>query len=257
MTVILTKQEQLLLNSLQNLSIVDIATIKNLNNSLHLTTNSNLLKTIHNLIKKSVFLNIKRGTYYVVKPGSTSDIFNLAQYVSDGYLGLNTALFLYGVKSDYPSIIQIISPKKRQFKKLINGTLYSSVHFGNMCYGSIELNGRIISSKAKTLFDCIYRIDLIEDLGYLFRLISILSISDLNEFIIYANRLNQTSFYEKAGYLLEIAKAPDWVLNTIKKKINNKKVIANFGKYKKGTERTFIKEWNLYDNINISRFVAQ
>ena len=254
MAIILTRQEQLLLNNLQNLSVVDIATIKTLNNSLHITTNSNLLKTIHNLIKKSVFLNIKKGNYYVIKPSSSSDIFHIAQYVSEGYLGLDTALFLYGVKSDYPSAIKIITPKKRSFRKMISGTLFIGIPFGSLCYGGVELNDKIISSKGKTLFDCIYRINLIEDLGSLLRLINILSKTDLKEFIIYSRRLNRISFYEKAGYILETAHAPNWILDEIKKNINNKKVIANLGKYKYGTGRKFINSWNLYDNIDLSRF---
>ena len=250
---ILTRQEQLLLGCLNDLTVVDIATIKDINRSLHITTNSNLLKTLHNLIKKSVLLNLKKGTYYVVKPGSRADVFSMARYVFEGYLGLETALFVYGAKSDYPINIQIITPGNRYLKKTVGNTIFVGIPFRRLCYGAMELDGKLVSSRAKTLFDCMYHIDLVKDYGSILRLVRMLSKKDLEEFVMYADRLNQIVFYERSGYMLNAAHAPKWVLEYLRKRTKSNAVVASMSTTISKQKGTFIKSWSIYDNIGIQK----
>lgn len=250
----LTKQEQLLLDSLPDLQIVDIDTIKNVNRLRHITSHSNLIKTIHNLIGKSIFLSVKRGLYYVVKPGSSADMFIVAKYAFEGYIGFDTALFLYGANPNYPTKMKIATSDRGYKNRLIGDVEFEGIPLGRLCYGEVELNGKTVSSRAKTVFDCVYKIDEVEDIGALFRMVKILEDDDFDEFLVHAKRLGNTSFYEKAGYIFQVAGAPERVVKMIRKNVK-KAVVANLGKKAAKFERRFITAWRIYDNLDIGRFV--
>ncbi len=252
----LTKQEQMLLGSVPDLSVVDIAAMRGINSALRITTGPNLMKTVHNLIKKSVLLSLKKGLYYTVKPGSSADMLRVAGYVFEGYLGLGTALFIHGARSDYPTVIQIVTPGKTRSERIVQGTAFAAVPFGKLCYGSIEIDGMIVSSRGKTLFDCVFRPDLVGDLGSLFRLIRMAGKEDFAEFIEYADDLKKASFYERAGYILESAGAPKHVVDELRKRLENRTVVANLGRRTAAARGKFIGSWGVYDNIGIQRFAV-
>ncbi len=251
----LTKQEQLLLDSLPDLQVVDINTIKSVNRLMHMTTHSNLIKTIHNLIGKSVFLSIKRGLYYVIKPGSSADMFIVAKYAFEGYIGFDTALFLYGASPSYPAKMKIATANGGYKKRIVGNVEFEGIPLGRLCYGEVELDGKTVSSKAKTVFDCIYKIDEVEDVGALFRMVKILGDEDFDEFLVHAKRFGNTSFYEKSGYIFQAAGAPGWMIKAIRKNVK-KAVVTNLGRRAAKFERKFISAWRVYDNLDIGRFLA-
>ncbi len=247
----LTKLEQKFVYFLENAEFIDMNTIKEINKRENITTPNMTFNITSSLVKKGALIRIKKGRFYKPKTLNIHELFIIGSVMFDGYIALNNALFYYGCSSSLTNSIQVATPYNRRKTRKIKDITFIGVPFGGKCFGSTRAEDFLISTKAKTLFDCIYKINEVDDLTGVFRLVKIMKKNDFEEFLNILTQINKNSIYEKAGYVLETASAAKNVINKISKNIKNK-VITNLGK--KMNRGLFISKWSVYDNIQIKRF---
>ncbi|MFH0837454.1 MAG: hypothetical protein V1870_04955 [Candidatus Aenigmatarchaeota archaeon] len=84
--------------------------------------NKNVLKVvIHNLLKKSLFITLKKGVYIVQPPFTKGivieDQFYTAQSLFNGYIGFASALYVHKLMDEMPFTVFIATRNKSFSKK--------------------------------------------------------------------------------------------------------------------------------------------
>lgn len=246
-----TNLEQKLLKILSEGGVVTHHTIADINASLRLTDARTLNNTIHNLCKKKGLLKLRKGIYFVIN-GKGYDRIAVSSYVYGGYVGLDTALFVYGYQQSQSNTLYTITSGNRKKTTVIDGTRYVCVPMGEMGFGSTSFNNYKVSTKAKTLFDCIYNLAYLDDLKPLLMLTRDLKDVEFNEFMKYADKLGRMSFYERAGIIFDSFKADKRFWHNLMGRIGTPSIVKlaptapKFGKY--------IGKWHIYDNIGVDKF---
>ena len=120
-------------------------------NSLRLCSKDTLKTILSRLNKAKKILRLKRGIYAIVP---LTDSFASAQAMYNGYLGFTTALYLHKLISEIPFNIFVVTTDVSKSKK-IGEYLFKAVALKNKAIGFETKDDYVISTKAKTLFDCI------------------------------------------------------------------------------------------------------
>lgn len=111
-----------------------------------------LKTTISRLNKSGRIMRLKRGVYSV-KP--MRDALACAQDAFNGYLGFSTAMRVHGLISEIPFTLFVVTPgvsKRVEF----GDYEFQAVALGSKAVGFEKKGIYVVSSRAKTLFDCIY-----------------------------------------------------------------------------------------------------
>jgi len=250
---LLTKTEQKLANELSSGSVVTFDILNEIVKQKGLMKQSILKKTINTLSKKGVLVRIVRGTYAVQKD-SEFDPYSIARYLSPGaYVGFESAMSIYGYKTSITSTIKVVTGRKSFASKKINGYKYIMIPMEEMAFGSVFINGIAVSSKAKTLFDCMYKPKYADDFGAVLTMAKNMGKDDYSEFMEYASIVSSTVFLERSGMVLEAAKAPEWITAKILKRI--KKPVVSKLKPKMPTNKEhkgkYSAKWHIYDNVGL------
>lgn len=120
--------------------------------SLRLCDNFTLKTILSRLNKAKKIIRLKRGVYSVYP---LIDGFVAAQASFNGYLGFSTALYLHKLTTEFPFTVFVVTVNTSKIKK-IGQIEFMAVALKEKAVG-LEYNGNyVISSRAKTLFDCIY-----------------------------------------------------------------------------------------------------
>lgn len=115
--------------------------------------NRDVLKTILSRLNKAgKIIRLKRGAYATYP---LVDAFVAAQWVFSGYLGLSTALYLHGFISEMPFKITVVTNAVSS-SKVVGAYDFSAVALKDKAIGFERKGSFIVSTRAKTLFDCIY-----------------------------------------------------------------------------------------------------
>lgn len=120
--------------------------------SLRLCDRFTLKTTLSRLNKSGRIIRLKRGVY---SSNPMKDAYACAQAVFNGYLGFSTALYLHGLIMEIPFTITVVT-----------ATTSKTRTFGEHEFRAVALKGKavgferngdyVVSSRAKTLFDCLY-----------------------------------------------------------------------------------------------------
>ncbi len=247
-----TNLEQKILKILPEGKIVTHHTISDVNESLKFTDEKTLNNTIHNLSRKKGLLRLRRGLYFVTK-GKAYDRIVVSSYVYGGYAALDTALFVYGYQQSQSNTLYSVTSKERKKETVIDGSKYVCVPMGRMGFGSVSFRGYKVSTKAKTLFDCIYNLIYLDDKKPLIALAFDLKESEFEEFMNYADKLDHASFYQRAGYVFDIAKAKGRFLRIIASKIEAYSVVKLVPKLR--DMGNYVGKWHIYDNAGLASFL--
>lgn len=120
--------------------------------SLNLCSREVLKVTLSRLGKAGRILRLKRGRY---SANPARDAFACAQAVFNGYLGFASALYLHGLISEMPFSLTVVTVKQSGTRKM-GEFEFAAVALKEKAVGFGLLKGRLVSSRAKTLFDCLY-----------------------------------------------------------------------------------------------------
>jgi len=255
----LSAAEQKLLSFLKKDIVVTFQTLKEVWKIKKLGSMMYLPIVIHSLVKKGYLLAIKKGTYHVTM-GEPYDSILIGQFLYKGYIGFSTALWLYGLKTEMPTVCYVVVKKGKKEKK-IGQMRYKSISLGERAVGAHYLNRYYVSTRAKTIFDCLYLPKYAGGYSQIIYAIRTASLTEQewDEIRDYLIRLGTTSTLQRTGYLLSVMKEkyPDSiqerVLQKLLKRIKNelekrkKTVVVLDPLFSKGGE--FIKEWRIYDNV--------
>lgn len=120
--------------------------------SLKLCDDFTLKTTINRLNKGGRIIRLKRGVY---SANPMKDAFVCAQFTFNGYLGFSSALYLHKLITEVPFTIFVVTTEKSGTKK-IGGYEFKAVSLKEKAVGVQTIGAYWISSRTKTLFDCLY-----------------------------------------------------------------------------------------------------
>jgi len=120
--------------------------------SLGLCDRSTLKTTISRLNRSGRILRLKRGTYSVKPP---RDALTCAQQVFNGYLGFSTAMHVHGLITETPFTVFVVTSGVSGSREF-GDYEFRAVALGSKAVGFEKNGNRVVSTRAKTLFDCIY-----------------------------------------------------------------------------------------------------
>lgn len=111
-----------------------------------------LKTTLSRLNKKGRILRLKRGTYATTP---LKDAFSAAQATFSGYIGFSSALYLYKLIAELPFSITVVTTGKSA-SKTFGAYEFRAVALKEKAVGFENIGNLVVSTKAKTLFDCTY-----------------------------------------------------------------------------------------------------
>ena len=128
--------------------VLDLAFLE----SLALCDADTLKTTLSRLNKAGRIIRLKRGLYSA-KP--LKDAFFVGQEMFGGYLGFTSALYLHRIISEMPFSVSIVTTETSAVK-MIDAYEFRAVALHEKAVGFERLENHIVSTRAKTLFDCVY-----------------------------------------------------------------------------------------------------
>lgn len=120
--------------------------------SLGLCNSFTLKTTLSRLAKKGKVVRLKRGVYSAVP---LRDVFVCVQNVFNGYLGFSSALYLHGLIPEQPFQVTIVTFNTSKAKSLA-GFVAKAIALKGKAIGFERKGDYVLSTRAKTLFDCLY-----------------------------------------------------------------------------------------------------
>jgi predicted transcriptional regulator of viral defense system len=192
-------------------------------------------------VKEKKIIRLKRNYYTLRKVTSK---FELQQIFQDTYVGLYSALEFYGSTNQRFNNIDLISKKKLKNTTILSTKINFNFVNKKMFFGFekevINNNSLFISSKEKTIIDCVYfssKVYLTEINDFIRK-----EKENLNKekIITYLNKVNSSTLNKRVGFLLE---ENEIILTGIK--INKKLTKLNKNLSKNGKIN---KKWNLIIN---------
>jgi len=127
-----------------------IATLELLE-SLRLCGRDSLKTALSRLGKAGRIVRLKRGTY---SASPMRDAFACAQATYNGYLAFSSALYLHGMVSEMPFTVTVATVSTSQVKRF-GQSEFRAVALGKRAAGFERKGAYVVSTKAKTLFDCL------------------------------------------------------------------------------------------------------
>jgi len=120
--------------------------------SLRLSGRQTLKTTLSRLNRAGRILRLKRGVY---SANPMRDGLACAQHLFNGYLGFSTALYVHGMITETPFTITVVTAGKSETRR-IGEYEFRAVSLGKKAVGFEKKGGYVVSTRAKTLFDCLY-----------------------------------------------------------------------------------------------------
>lgn len=120
--------------------------------SLRLAGKDTVKTTLSRLAKSGGLLRLKRGVYCT---NPVRDAFAAAQATFNGYVGFGCALYIHGMLAEIPFTVTVVARGTSAARNL-GEYEFVSVAMKEKAIG-FERKGRyVVSTRAKTLFDCAY-----------------------------------------------------------------------------------------------------
>lgn len=111
-----------------------------------------LLATLCRLSRQKRIVRLKRGVYSIAP---IRDGYAAAQAKFGGYIAFASALRLHGLILEEPFTIIIATPKTSKTVRVGN-LEFRAVALREKAVGGERIGAHVVSSRAKTLFDCLY-----------------------------------------------------------------------------------------------------
>jgi len=120
--------------------------------SLGLCSPGTLKTTLSRLGKARRIIRLKRGVY---SANPMRDAFACAQAVFNGYLGFSSALYLHRLAAEVPFTVTVVT-KSVSRAKTFGQYEFRAVAMKEKAVGFEKKGGYVVSTRPKTLFDCLY-----------------------------------------------------------------------------------------------------
>ncbi len=155
--------------------------------SLGLCSPDTLKTTLNRLGKQGRIIRVKRGVY---SQNPIRDQFYFAQALFPGYLGFSSALYLHKLASEIPFTIHVCTQNLSKTRK-VGEYEFRAVSLKGKAVGFERLGDLVVSTRAKTLFDCLYLPEYAPETGKLLEAYkeAKLTLKEWREFDYYVKRL--------------------------------------------------------------------
>lgn len=120
--------------------------------SLKLCGRDTLKTTISRLNKAGRIIRLKRGTY---STNPMDDAYACCRATFGGYLGFASALHIHGLITENPFTVHVVTPNLSKTVK-IGQYEFKAVAMKEKAIGFERKGNYVVSTRAKTLFDCLY-----------------------------------------------------------------------------------------------------
>lgn len=120
--------------------------------SLDMCDDFTLKTTLSRLRKSDRIITLKKGIY---STNPMTDAFMAANYIFGGYIGFSGALYLHKLITELPFSIVVVNRLKSGLKT-IGQYEFRAVALRDKAIGSVTVAGITMSTRPKTLFDCLY-----------------------------------------------------------------------------------------------------
>ena len=120
--------------------------------SLRLCDNFTLKTTLSRLGKSNRIIRLKRGVY---SSNPVRDAFAAAQCVYNGYIGFSSALYVHKLIAELPFLVTVVTTHKSA-STAIGEYEFRAIAMKEKAIGFEAVGDLTVSTRAKTLFDCLY-----------------------------------------------------------------------------------------------------
>jgi len=201
---------------------------------------------VNNAVRKGELVRIVRGKY----AKKSANPFKIALFLFHGYIGFSSALYLLGLKEEIERVIYVGTSRNSPRVRFLNKEIVP-VNLSALLYGTQFINGLVVSTYAKTIFDMFYRPKYASFFD-LYRALNRKSLSreEWKELLHYCTKSN-VSTIRRIGYALE-EKAPKWFTGALLRISDEHGGVSYF--MRKGSKGKFSKKWHLYDDIDVLRW---
>lgn len=185
------------------------------------------------------------------------DPFAVALKLFDGYLAFQSALKVHGL-SDYQSFTVFVATKqKSKTVRLLEQYEIKALALKRRFTGYERKSSYVVSTIAKTFFDCFFHPQYAGGLGEVLRSLHSCEAMNWKEFLSYCEGMGSDSFCQKVGYLLTLMQkeagfhVPDSVIGYLKSRVRVKtRLVSGF----KGGK--LAKDWLVVDNIGEEKLLS-
>jgi predicted transcriptional regulator of viral defense system len=120
--------------------------------SLQLCGRSTLKTVLSRLNRSGRIIRLRRGVY---SSNPIRDAFAAAQATFDGYIGFSSALYVHRLITEVPFTITVVTAYESA-SKIFGSYEFRAVALREKAIGFENIGSLVVSTRAKTLFDCIY-----------------------------------------------------------------------------------------------------
>ena len=201
-------------------------------------------RALERYVGEGLLVRLKNGVY----AKASANQFAVADYLYRGYVGFSSALYLHGLKTEVEDRVMVCTRKKAAARKF-GGVTLVPVFFSDFLYGTETLDGVVVSTYAKTLFDMLYK-PAYADFFDFYRAINRKGPGRevWTDLLQYLKRANLTTI-RRAGYALE-GKAPDWFT----RKLSELNAMRGKSFFARKRLANFSRKWRIYDDANVRRW---
>lgn len=205
--------------------------------SMQLCSRQTLYVVLNRMVKKKFLFRVKRGVYsvatgYFQPVNGVEDAYHTAQLIFPGYLAFATALNLHGLLDEF-AFTAFVATTSTSASRVLGQVEVRAVALGKSAVGFVRMGDYTVSTRAKTLFDCLRFPDYSGGYSKITKafFFAKLSAEEWQEFCSYIAAFSSKATAQRAGYLLELikkkagVKIPAFVVDCLKKKSGRKKVL--------------------------------
>lgn len=211
---------------------------------------------LHRLQRKGWITSIRKGVYLrlpavAAREGKVyiEDPFSVALKIFDGYLAFQSALRVHGLSDYQPFTIFIATKNKSETLKLLKQYEIKVIKLGKRYRGLEKKEGYLVSSIAKTFFDCFFHPRYAGGYAEVLKSLYTCEQMDWKEFLSYFKKFGSASLCQKVGYLLILLKETDYKVSEEVIRYFKKEVRVKTRLDPKLTGGKLNKEWLVVDNI--------
>lgn len=203
-----------------------------------------LNRVLNGLVLDGTIVKLRNTVY----ARADSNQFAIAAELYGGYIGFSSALYLHGLKTELERIVRVCVSEREKPAYFKNVKLLP-IQINGQLYGTELLNGILVSTYPKTIFDMLLK-PKHADFFDMYRALNTRAFkeSEWRELFYYATGAN-LSTVRRLGFVLG-GRAPGWFTKALEQL--NRHSGKSFFRSRKRIN--FDTKWRVYDDINVKRW---
>ncbi len=204
---------------------------------------------VRNLLREGKVFKVTNSIF-----SKTANVFYIAYHLYKGYIGLSSALYIYGLKTEVEATVYVCTSSYERQKRILD-RIVVPVNVSRQQYGteiiSVENEEILVSSYPKTIFDIISNPKFADYFG-MYRALNQrkLTEDEWRELLYYTINSNLTDA-RRVGYATD-GMAPEWFTKRLINISNESTGVSYFFKHR---TNNYNLKWRLYDSLDIRRWL--